>query len=163
MADLQRQCWWREIEAVRASGKRQSGPEIQSLIIRTKYPGLEGWEDLNGGLYYQDLPYVPEIIRAKLISRPHIDVLTCDLELKRPVHLPSILLAIIATYRSLQQSVQAYIKGCNVCFLSIVRAQALWQSPIVAVAALPTRQEKDCAIQTSYGYDRCPRLRGSHP
>ena len=65
---------------------------------------------------------------------------------KRPVDWPRILLAIIATYRSLQQSVQAYIKGCNVCISSIVRAQALRRPPVVAVAALPTRREKDWSV-----------------
>ena len=51
----------------RAIEKRQSGLEI----IRIEHPGLEGWEDPDGVLYYQDF------IRF---------------EVKRPVYWPRILL-----------------------------------------------------------------------
>ena len=33
------------------------------------------WRDIEGVLYHQSLPYVPEIIRTELISRHHDDPL----------------------------------------------------------------------------------------
>ena len=36
---------------------------------------LEGWEDVEGVLHYQGLPYVPESIRTELVSRHHDDPL----------------------------------------------------------------------------------------
>ena len=62
----------------RAIEKRQSGPEI----IRIEHPGLEGWEDPDGVLYYQDF------IRFGV---------------KRPVYWPRIL-SIRVTVQSLQRS-----------------------------------------------------------
>ena len=35
----------------------------------------EGWEDSEGVLHHQGLPYVPELIRTELISRHHDDPL----------------------------------------------------------------------------------------
>ena len=35
----------------------------------------EDWEDVKGVLQYQRLPYVSEIIRSKVISRHHNDLL----------------------------------------------------------------------------------------
>ena len=64
---------------------------------------LEVWEHLNGGLYYQDLPYALEMIRAKLINRHHIDILVGGWNSKRPVDWPRILL-IRVTIESPQRS-----------------------------------------------------------
>lgn len=35
----------------------------------------EGWEDIEGVLYYQSLRYIPEIICLELISRHHDNLL----------------------------------------------------------------------------------------
>ncbi len=35
----------------------------------------EGWEDIKQVLYYQGLPYIPKIIRSKLMSKHHDDPL----------------------------------------------------------------------------------------
>ena len=85
----------------------------QSQIIRTEYPGLEGWEDPDGVLHQdssQDLPYASEIARAKLISRHHDDNLAGGSELERTVDWPRILL-ILVTFESLRHNIKAYVKG----------------------------------------------------
>ena len=38
---------------------------------KTRAEHSEGWDNINGVLYYQGLFYVPEIIRIELISRHH--------------------------------------------------------------------------------------------
>ena len=85
-------------------------PKSQGQIIRTEHPGLEGWENFAGVSHYADLPYALEIIRAKLISRHYIDILTSGLKLKRPVDWPRILL-IRVTFESLRRDIKTYIKG----------------------------------------------------
>ena len=37
---------------------------------------LEGWKEVEGVLQYQELPYVPEIIRSEVISCYHDNPLT---------------------------------------------------------------------------------------
>ena len=51
---------------LRLSELQESDPEAQELKSKEKLP--DGWEDINGVMYYQGLPLVPEAIRAKLIS-----------------------------------------------------------------------------------------------
>ena len=54
-------------------------PELQdndeeTIALRAR--GLpKGWEDIEGVLEYQGLPYVPEIIRSEVISRHYDDPL----------------------------------------------------------------------------------------
>ena len=42
---------------------------------RIKAEGLNGYEELDGVLYHQGLPFVPEAIRTEIISRHHDDPL----------------------------------------------------------------------------------------
>ncbi len=54
-------------------------PELQdndkeAMKLRSKRLS-EGWEDIEQVLHYQGLPYVPKVIRSKLISRHHNDSL----------------------------------------------------------------------------------------
>ena len=35
----------------------------------------EGWEDIDRVLHHQDLPFVPKVLRKKLINRHHDDPL----------------------------------------------------------------------------------------
>ena len=46
----------------------------QARKIRAEKLG-ENWEDSDGILHHQGLPYIPEIIRTELISRHHDDPL----------------------------------------------------------------------------------------
>ncbi len=54
-------------------------PELQDddkEAMKLRSEGLpEGWEDIEQVLHYQDLPYVPKVIRSELISRQHDDPL----------------------------------------------------------------------------------------
>ena len=43
----------------------------QARKLRAEQPVKDGWEDIDGVLHHQGLPYVPEIIRTGLISRYH--------------------------------------------------------------------------------------------
>ena len=45
--------------------------------------GQQGWDDIDGILHHQDLPYVPEIIRTELISRHHDDLLAGHFGIKK--------------------------------------------------------------------------------
>ena len=47
----------------------------------TEHPELEGWED-SDGIFYEKLPYAPEIIKAELTSRHPDDILVCGSESK---------------------------------------------------------------------------------
>ena len=42
---------------------------------KTKAKHSEGWDDIDGVLHHQGLPYVAEIIRTELISKHHDDPL----------------------------------------------------------------------------------------
>ena len=48
--------------------------DSQARKIRAEKLG-GNWEDSNGILHHQGLPYIPEIIRTELISRHHNDPL----------------------------------------------------------------------------------------
>ncbi len=55
-------------------------PELQdddkeARKLRSEQVLPEGWEDIKQVLHYQDLPYVPKVIRSELISRHHNDPL----------------------------------------------------------------------------------------
>lgn len=43
--------------------------DLEAQKIWAEKLGKDSWEDLNGVLHHQGLPYVPEIIRTELISR----------------------------------------------------------------------------------------------
>ena len=55
----------------------------QARKLRAKQPVKDGWEDINGVLHHQSLPYVPEIIRTELISRHHDDPLAGHFDIKK--------------------------------------------------------------------------------
>ena len=43
----------------------------------------QDWEDIDGVLHHQDLPYVPEIIQTELISRHHDNLLASHFGIKK--------------------------------------------------------------------------------
>ena len=43
----------------------------QAQKLRAEQPVKDGWENIDGVLHHQGLPYVPEIIRTELISKHH--------------------------------------------------------------------------------------------
>ena len=50
---------------------------------KTKAEHSEGWDDIDGVLHHQDLPYVLEIIRTELISRHHDNPLAGHFGIKK--------------------------------------------------------------------------------
>ena len=51
---------------LRLSELQESDPEAQELKSKEQLP--DGWEDIDGVLHHQGLPFVPEVIRTELIS-----------------------------------------------------------------------------------------------
>ena len=76
--------------------------------------GQQGWDDIDGVLHHQGLPYVPEIIRTELISRHHDDPLASHFGIKK-IHE---LVAQKYYWPTFHRDVEDYVKGCNVCLAS---------------------------------------------
>ena len=58
---------------LRLSKLQKSDPEAQELKYKEQL--LNVWEDIDGILHYQRLPFVLEVIQRELISRHHNDPL----------------------------------------------------------------------------------------
>ncbi len=99
-------------------GMRMRLPELQdddrkAMKLRSeRLP--EGWEDIEHVLHYQGLPYVLKIIRSKLISRHHNDLLAGHFGIEKTREL----IARKYYWPTLRRDVEAYVKGCNVCLAS---------------------------------------------
>ena len=55
--------------------------DIKAQKIKTEK--RESWEEIDGVLHHQGLPYVPELIRIELISRHHDDPLAGHFGIKK--------------------------------------------------------------------------------
>ena len=73
--------------------------------------GQQGWDDIDGVLHYQGLPYVPEIIRTELISRHHDDPLAGHFGIKKTREL----IAQKYYWLTLRRDVEDYVRGCDIC------------------------------------------------
>ena len=69
------------------------------------------WQDIDGVLHHQGLPYVPEIIRTELISRHHDDPLAGHFGIEKTREL----LSRKYYWPTLRRDVEDYVKGCDVC------------------------------------------------
>ena len=74
------------------------------------------WQDIDGVLHYQGLPYVPEIIQTELISRHHDDPLAGHFGIEKTQEL----LSRKYYWPTLRRDVEDYVRGCNVCLASKV-------------------------------------------
>ena len=74
----------------------------------------EDWEDVEGVLQYQRLPYVPEIIRSEVISRHHNDPLARHFGIDKTRKL----VGRKYYWPSLRKDVENYVRGCDVCLAS---------------------------------------------
>ena len=72
------------------------------------------WQDIDGVLYHQGLPYVPEIIRTELISRHHDDPLAGHFGIEKTREL----LSRKYYWPTLRRDVEDYVRGCDVCLAS---------------------------------------------
>ena len=51
---------------LRLSELQESNPEAQELRSKKQLP--DGWEEIDGVLYHQGLPFVPKAIQTEIIS-----------------------------------------------------------------------------------------------
>ena len=95
-------------------------PELQDNdeeAIALRAGGLpEGWEDVEGVLQYQGLPYVPEIIRSEVISRHHDDPLAGHFGIDKTREL----IGQKYYWPSLKKDVENYVGGYDFCLASEV-------------------------------------------
>ncbi len=126
------------------SGMRMKLAELQDEdkeVMKLRSEGLpEGWEDIEQVLHYQDLPYVPKVIRSELISRHHDDPLGGHFGIEKTREL----IARKYYWLTLRRDVEAYVKGCDVCLTS----KAVRHKPYGDLHLLPvlTHRWKDLSM-----------------
>ena len=87
--------------------------DSQARKIRTEKLG-GNWEDSDGILHHQGLPYIPEIIRTELISRHHNDLLADYFGIEKTQEL----VARKYYWETLRHDVEVYVRGYDVCLAS---------------------------------------------
>ncbi len=93
-----------------------------------------GWEDIEGVLHWEGLPYLPEIIRFEIISRHHNDPLEGHFGIEKTRGLVA-----QKYYRpSLRDNVEAYVKACDVCPAS----KAVLHKPYRNIQLLPVPRHR---------------------
>ena len=104
---------------------------------RIRAEGLNGYEELDGVLYHQGLPFVPEAIRTEIISRHHDDSLAGHFGIDKTKDL----VGRKYYWPSLRRDIEAYVKGCGVCLGS----KAIRHKPYGNLQSLPvpTHRWKD--------------------
>ena len=73
--------------------------------------GQQSWDNINRVLYYQDLPYIPEIIQTKLISRHYNNLLAGYFGIEKTHKF----VARKYYWSILCHDVKNYVKGCDIC------------------------------------------------
>ena len=123
---------------LRLSKLQESDPETQELKSKKQLPN--SWEDIDGVLHHQGLPFVLEVIRTELISRYYNDPLIGHFGINKTKDL----LSQKYYWPSLQKDIEAYVKGCNV----YLGSKAVKHKPYRDLQSLlvPTHQWKDLAI-----------------
>ena len=115
--------------------------ETDSKAQKIRAEGLkEGWEEADGVLHHQSLPFVPEVIRMELISRHHNDPLAGHFGFDKTREL----IAGKYYWPNLRKDVEAYVKGCDVC----LAFKAVRHKPYSELQSLPvpTHRWKDLLI-----------------
>ncbi len=108
---------------------------------RIREQGLKkGWEEIEEVLHHQGLPYVPEIVRTKLISRHHDDLLVGYFGIDKTKEL----IARKYYWLTLRRDVETYVTGCNVCLAS----KSVKHKPYDNLQSLPvpTHRWKDLSM-----------------
>ena len=92
-------------------------PELQvedQVAREIREKGLkESWEEIDGVVHREGLPYLPEIIRIEIINRHHDDPLAGHFGVKKTREL----VARIYYWPTLRADIEAYVKGCDVSFV----------------------------------------------
>ena len=121
------------------------GEDEQARKLRAEQPVKEGWEDIDGVLHHQGLPYILEIIRTKLVSKHHNDPLVGHFGIKKIREL------VTRKYYwpTLCHDVDNYVKRYNV-WLAL---KAVWHKPYGDLQSLPvpTHCWKDLSIDFVMG------------
>ena len=114
-------------------GMRLRLPELQAedkVAREIREKGLkEGWEEIDGVLHREGLPYLPEIIRTEIISRHHDDPLAGHFGVEKTREL----VARKYYWPTLRADIEAYVKGCDVCIAS----KAVRHKPYGDLQSLP--------------------------
>ena len=121
---------------LRLAELQESDKEAQ----RIRAEGLNGYEELDGVLYHQGLPFVPEAIRTEIISRHHDDPLAGHFGIDKTKDL----VGRKYYWPSLRRDIKAYVKGCGVCLGS----KAVRHKPYGDLQSLPvpTHRWKDLSM-----------------
>ena len=89
----------------------------------------KGWEDVEGVLQYQRLPYVPAIIRSEVISHQYDDPLAGHFGIDKTKEL----VGRKYYWPSLKRYIKSYVRGCDVCLTS----KAVRHKPYRDLQSLP--------------------------
>ena len=82
--------------------------------LRAKQLVKDGWEDIDGVLHHQSLPYISKIIRIEFISRHYNNQLTSYFSIEKTHEF----VAQKYYWLILRHAVDNYVKRCNVCLAS---------------------------------------------
>ena len=94
--------------SLRLSELQESDPETQELRSKKQLP--DSWEDINGILHHQELPFVPEIIWIELINQQNDNHLRGQFGINRIKDL----IGRKYYWTSLWIDIEVYVKGCDV-------------------------------------------------
>ena len=114
--------------------------ESDEEVRRIRTEGLNEYKKLDGVLYHQGLPFVPEIIQTKLISWHYDDPLAEHFGIDKTKDLVSR----IYYWPSLQRDIEAYVKGCDICLGSKVVKHKLYRD--MQSLLIPTYRWKNLLI-----------------
>ena len=96
---------------LRLSELQESDDEARKI----RAEGLKNdYEEVDGVLYHQGPPFVPEAIRTEIISRHHDDPLAGHFGIDKTKDL----VGQKYYWPSLRRDIEAYVKGCGVCLSS---------------------------------------------
>ena len=112
---------------LRLSELQENDKETKLLKDSADLP--EGWENVEGVLQYQGLPYILEIIRSEVISRHHDDLLVEHFGIDKIREL----VGRKYYWPSLKRDVESYVRGCDVCLAS----KAVRHKPYGDLQSLP--------------------------
>ena len=101
----------------------------EAKLLRSSASLPEGWEDVEGVLQFQGLPYISEIIRSEVLSRHHNDPLAGHFG----IHKTRELVGRKYYWPSLRRVVKSYVRGCDVCLTS----KAVCHKPYGDLQSLP--------------------------
>ena len=96
-------------------------------------------------LHHQALPYVPELIKTKLISRHYDDLLAGHFGIEKTQEL----IAREYYWPSLQHDVETYVKCCDICLaFKVVRHKPYGDLQLLPI---PTHRWKDLSMDFGTG------------